>query len=88
MVWKTNKDIVFITTLGAANMIVLHEDKAHYPLAEEVYGDFVRMVVLDENAIGRTDCKANEDQANIHDNYGDEPWECQVVVVSLLLLLI
>ncbi len=39
------------TTVAAANMIVLHEDKVHYPSAEEVYGDFVRTVVLDEDAM-------------------------------------
>lgn len=39
------------TAAGSNNMIVLHEDKVHYPSAEEVYGDFVRTVVLDEDAM-------------------------------------
>jgi U5 small nuclear ribonucleoprotein component len=36
---------------SAANAIVLHEDKVHYPSAEEVYGDGVRTAVLDEDAM-------------------------------------
>jgi U5 small nuclear ribonucleoprotein component len=32
-------------------MIVLHEDKVHYPSAEEGYGDFARTAVLDEDAM-------------------------------------
>lgn len=33
------------------NEIILHEDKIHYPSAEEVYGDGVRTAVLDEDAM-------------------------------------
>ena len=33
------------------NAIILHEDKIHYPSAEEVYGDGVRTAVLDEDAM-------------------------------------
>ena len=35
----------------AASAIVLHEDKVHYPSAEEVYGEGVRTAVLDEDAM-------------------------------------
>jgi len=35
----------------AASAIVLHEDKEHYPSAEEVYGEGVRTAVLDEDAM-------------------------------------
>lgn len=38
-------------TASAANAIVLHEDKVHYPSAEEVYGEGVRTAVLDEDAM-------------------------------------
>jgi U5 small nuclear ribonucleoprotein component len=31
--------------------IILHEDKVHYPSANEVYGDEVRTAVLDEDAV-------------------------------------
>lgn len=34
-----------------ASAIVLHEDKEHYPSAEQVYGDDVRTAVLDEDAV-------------------------------------
>jgi 116 kDa U5 small nuclear ribonucleoprotein component len=33
------------------NAIVLHEDKVHYPSADEVYGQGVRTAVLDEDAM-------------------------------------
>jgi U5 small nuclear ribonucleoprotein component len=33
------------------NEIVLHEDKIHYPSAQQVYGDDVRTAVLDEDAM-------------------------------------
>lgn len=33
------------------NAIVLHEDKTHYPSAQEVYGEDVRTAVLDEDAM-------------------------------------
>ena len=33
------------------NAIVLHEDKEHYPSAEQTYGDEVRTAVLDEDAM-------------------------------------
>mmetsp|Transcript_5060 Transcript_5060/g.7322 ORF Transcript_5060/g.7322 Transcript_5060/m.7322 type:complete len:1028 (-) Transcript_5060:256-3339(-) len=33
------------------NAIVLHEDKVHYPSAQEVYGEEVRTAVLDEDAM-------------------------------------
>ena len=35
----------------APDAIVLHEDKVHYPSAEEVYGEEVRTAVLDEDAM-------------------------------------
>jgi 116 kDa U5 small nuclear ribonucleoprotein component len=38
-------------TSDPMNAIVLHEDKVHYPSAEEVYGDDVRTAVLDEDAM-------------------------------------
>jgi U5 small nuclear ribonucleoprotein component len=38
-------------TASAASAIVLHEDKVHYPSAEEVYGEGVRTAVLDEDAM-------------------------------------
>lgn len=34
-----------------ASAIVLHEDKVHYPSAEEVYGEGVRTAVLDEDTM-------------------------------------
>jgi len=36
---------------AAASAIVLHEDKVHYPSAEEVYGPEVKTAVLDEDAM-------------------------------------
>ena len=33
------------------NAIVLHEDKEHYPSADQVYGEEVRTAVLDEDAM-------------------------------------
>lgn len=38
-------------TAPGVNAIILHEDKVHYPSAEEVYGDDVRTAVLDEDAM-------------------------------------
>lgn len=38
-------------TTTAASAIVLHEDKVHYPSANEVYGEGVRTAVLDEDAM-------------------------------------
>ena len=38
-------------TAPGASAIILHEDKVHYPTAEEVYGDGVRTAVLDEDAM-------------------------------------
>lgn len=38
-------------TAPGAGAIVLHEDKVHYPSAEEVYGEGVRTAVLDEDAM-------------------------------------
>jgi U5 small nuclear ribonucleoprotein component len=38
-------------TAEPANAIVLHEDKEHYPSAEQVYGEDVRTAVLDEDAM-------------------------------------
>jgi U5 small nuclear ribonucleoprotein component len=38
-------------TAAPANAIVLHEDKTHYPSAEEIYGEEVRTAVLDEDAM-------------------------------------
>eukprot|EP00584_Thalassiosira_punctigera_P023073 CAMPEP_0172556116 /NCGR_PEP_ID=MMETSP1067-20121228/63458_1 /TAXON_ID=265564 ORGANISM="Thalassiosira punctigera, Strain Tpunct2005C2" /NCGR_SAMPLE_ID=MMETSP1067 /ASSEMBLY_ACC=CAM_ASM_000444 /LENGTH=145 /DNA_ID=CAMNT_0013344825 /DNA_START=26 /DNA_END=460 /DNA_ORIENTATION=- len=38
-------------TAPGASAIVLHEDKVHYPSAEEVYGEGVRTAVLDEDAM-------------------------------------
>eukprot|EP00804_Cyclotella_cryptica_P011169 CCRYP_007706-RC/>CCRYP_007706-RC protein AED:0.21 eAED:0.21 QI:227/1/1/1/1/1/5/189/803 len=38
-------------TASAASAIVLHEDKVHYPSAEEVFGEGVRTAVLDEDAM-------------------------------------
>ena len=34
-----------------ASAIVLHEDKVHYPSAEDVYGEGVRTAVLDEDTM-------------------------------------
>ena len=34
-----------------ASAIVLHEDKEHYPSADQVFGDEVRTAVLDEDAM-------------------------------------
>ena len=39
------------TTAEPASAIVLHEDKEHYPSAEQVYGQDVRTAVLDEDAM-------------------------------------
>jgi len=50
----TSRALVQHADLGetsAANAIVLHEDKVHYPSAEEVYGEGVRTAVLDEDAM-------------------------------------
>ena len=38
-------------TAPGASAIVLHEDKVHYPSAEEVYGEGVRTAVLDEDTM-------------------------------------
>lgn len=35
----------------AASAIVLHEDKVHYPSAQEIYGEGVKTAVLDEDAM-------------------------------------
>jgi U5 small nuclear ribonucleoprotein component len=39
------------TTADPMHAIVLHEDKEHYASAEQVYGDDVRVAVLDEDAM-------------------------------------
>jgi 116 kDa U5 small nuclear ribonucleoprotein component len=38
-------------TADPMNAIVLHEDKVHYPSAQEIYGEEVRTAVLDEDAM-------------------------------------
>ena len=38
-------------TADPANAIVLHEDKEHYPSAEDTFGEGVRTAVLDEDAM-------------------------------------
>lgn len=38
-------------TAPGVSAIVLHEDKVHYPSAEEIYGEGVRTAVLDEDAM-------------------------------------
>jgi hypothetical protein len=72
--------------MAVANMIVLLEHKFHYPSAEEGYGDFVCMVVLNEDAMELEE-PIVKSMKTIHDNYDDKPWECQVVVVLQLLLI-
>jgi U5 small nuclear ribonucleoprotein component len=42
---------VSASTADPMNAIVLHEDKEHYPSADQVYGEGVRTAVLDEDAM-------------------------------------
>ena len=46
-----NDDAAGDTTAEPMSAIVLHEDKEHYPSAEQVYGEDVRTAVLDEDAM-------------------------------------
>lgn len=46
-----NTDTVASEIAAPVGAIVLHEDKVHYPSANEVYGEEVRTAVLDEDAM-------------------------------------
>lgn len=51
MVVHDSVEPITTTTDASSSMIVLHEDKEHYPSAEQVYGEGVRAVLLDEDAM-------------------------------------
>lgn len=46
-----NEHTTRTTTSSSSTAIVLHEDKVHYPSAEKVFGEHVRTVILDEDAM-------------------------------------
>ena len=50
LILRANDD-EYLGTAPGISAIVLHEDKVHYPSAQEVYGEGVRTAVLDEDAM-------------------------------------
>ncbi len=51
LILRNNNDDEDLGTAPGISAIVLHEDKVHYPSAQEVYGEGVRTAVLDEDAM-------------------------------------
>ncbi|KAL7511042.1 hypothetical protein ACHAXN_007943 [Cyclotella atomus] len=73
------------STSAPSNAIILHEDKTHYPSAEEIYGEEVRTAVLDEDAMDLENPIVEPVKRNVflmHDNEDREAYGVDTVKSS------